>query len=185
MKKFQVSSFKFQDRRGFSLIEFVIYTAIIALVILFLFEFLVGIVLNQARGKAREAVISTTSTVINTIDFEIRHASAIYDTTSNFTSSNGQLSLVSTQNLPTGETETYVDIFLNSNQEVCIKRETTGVACISTDKVNITSLSFEKVTLQDGTESGARTTISAQYDSNDADLNSSFTIWSFTRLRNY
>lgn len=171
--------------KGFSLIEFVIYTAIIALVILFLFEFLTGIVINQSRAKAREAVITNATTAINVIDFEIRHANAIYDATSTFGVSPGQLSLNTTQNLPNDETGTYVDIYLDSNQRLCIKRESVGAQCVTSDKVNIIRLQFIKTTLQGGAEGGVQTNITVEYDTNDADLNALFTLQSFARLRSY
>ena len=180
--KFQVSGFK---SRGFSLIEFVIYTGIIALVVLFLFEFLVGIVSNQSRGSAREAVITNAVTAINSIDFEVRNASYIYDATSVFGSSPGQLSLSTTQNLPEGETQTYVDLFVSMDQKLCIKRETSGVECITSDKVNVTNLQFTKVILTNAEESGIQTNITVEYDTNDSDLVTPFTLQSFARLRNY
>jgi len=174
-----------QPSRGFTLIEFIIYIAIFSLMTLFLFEFLFGILSNQARGIAREAVINNANKAISAVDFEIRHAMRIYDPTSDFISTSGQLSLVTILSLPARETETYLDIYVNSNQQLCIKRELSGANCITSNDVKVTSLDFQKALLADGTESGVQTIITIEYDTIDTDTKAPFTLQSFSRLRSY
>src|SRR3989338_2162755 len=98
---------------GFTIIEFIIYIALFAFVMLFLVQFLVGILASQVQTKAREEVINNAVSAINRIDFEVRHATRIYDPTSVFSSDNGQLSLVTPKDPGQDELETYVDIFLS------------------------------------------------------------------------
>lgn len=172
-------------KNGFTLIEFIVYIAIFALMTLFLFEFLFGILSNQARGIAREAVINNANKAVSAINFEIRHAIRIYDSTSDFASTNGQLGLVTTLSLGSEEVETYLDIYINSSQQLCIKRELSGVNCFTSLDVKVTSLDFRKALLADGTESGVQTIITIEYDTANIDTKAPFTLQSFSRLRRY
>ncbi|MDX1607847.1 MAG: hypothetical protein R3251_01430 [Candidatus Spechtbacterales bacterium] len=170
--------------QGFTLIEFIVYTTLLAIVVIFLFRVLIGGLDSQGRGKAKEAVITDAISAINAIDFEIRHAYDIYDSTSDFASNPGQLSLLTRQEFVTGEREAYLDIFLNSEGSLCIKREKTGVKCITSDRTIITSLDFDEVVLTDDTENGVKTTITVEYDTTIEDNKVPFTIESFSQLRN-
>jgi len=180
------SMFHGEDRgeRGFTLIEFIVYTAIVSLIILFLFEFLTGIIVNQSKTRLREAVITNATIAINAIDSEIRHAGAVYSVTSAFGTSPVQLSLVTAKNLPNQETESYVDIFLDSDSRLCIKREIAGVQCVSSDRIKITNLQFNKASLSSGEDSGVQTILTVEYNTENPDLANTFTLQSFARLRN-
>ncbi|MDX1535348.1 MAG: hypothetical protein R3346_01120 [Candidatus Spechtbacterales bacterium] len=164
--------------------EFVVYTALLGLILVFLFNFLLGIIGHQGKGKIREAVISNTTHVANTIDYEIRRAHQIYDSTSQFDVASGQLSLDTRNSVPNGESSTYVDIYLNSENQVCIRRESDGVVCLTTDNVNVTQLQFKKITLSDSSESGIQTNLTVEYNTNDPDQKLPMNIQTFTRLRN-
>lgn len=175
---------KKNQEKGFTLIEFVVYTALFGLIIVFLFQFMLSVVSHQGRGKIREAVISNTTHVANTIDSEIRRAYGIYDPVSQFGVSGGHLSLATRGSLPSGESETYTDIYLSSDNKVCVKKESTGVVCITTPDVVVTQLEFQKITLSDGSESGIQTKLTIEYDTPDTDKKAPMSIQTFTRLRN-
>jgi len=102
------------NSQGFSLMELVVYMALLIIVVVFLFQFLLSVLGSESRGNAREEVISNATIAINAIDFEIRHSESIYDPASDFISDPGQLSILSKKDLVAGEVDAYVDIFINS-----------------------------------------------------------------------
>ena len=169
---------------GFTIVEFIVYTAIFALVILFLTQLLIGLLAANVRGRAREATITNAITAVNAIDHEIRHAQALYLPTSDFTSSVGQLSLVTSDNLPAGETAIFVDIYVSADGRLCIKREVGGVVCVTSAEVNVTGLDFNRIQPGTGTE-GAQTIITLEYQTNDADNRVQWSLQSSTHVRNY
>jgi len=171
--------------RGFTLMEFVVYTAIFAIIVVLLVQLIVSVVVSNTRGKAREAVINNAVAAVNAIDLEIRHAQAIYDPTSNFTSSPGQLGLVSIHDLPDDESIAFIDIYINSDQHLCIKKESTGNLCVTSDEVNVTALNFTKIDLAGDLPDGIQTKITVEYVTNDADQRVSFDLQSSSNVRAY
>jgi Tfp pilus assembly protein PilV len=182
---FRISDFGFTAKDGFSLIEFVIYTALLAIVVMFLFQFLLGALSSESRSRVREEVLSNTIGAINTIDFEIRHGTSIYDPTSDFVSDPGQLSLFTKKDPVAGETDAYVDIFVDSEQRLCVRKEIAGTQCITSDNVVVTSLVFERIELADLTEDGVKTILSIEYNTTDPDRKMPFTLETFTQLRSF
>lgn len=170
---------------GFTLMELVVYIAILLLATLFLFEFLTGILINQSRTKTQEAVINNVSGAINVIDTEIRHAASIYEPTSNFASSTGQLTLRTEKDAPAEEEEIYVDIYIDENSRVCVKKDVSAPVCITTEEVIVTDLQFNKINFANGTESGIQTIMTAEFNTADADNKTPYTVQSFARLRSY
>lgn len=170
---------------GFSLIELIVYMALLTIVIMFLFQFLISVLSSESRGSAREEVISNTTIAINAIDSEIRHGESIYDPTSDFVSDPGQLSMLSKKDRVAGEADAYVDIFVNSTGRLCIKKETSGTQCVTSENVVVTSLDFNKIELADSTEDGVRTSITLEYNTQDTDGKLPYSLESFSQLRNY
>jgi len=194
-KDLKVESYKLSVRRGydadgkakegFSLMEFVVYTALLVVVIMFLFQFLLGAVNSQRRGGSKEKIINNTINAMHAIDFEIRHASDIYDATSDLVSDPGQLSLLSKNAGYSGETEAYLDIFVDSDERLCIKKESTGTQCLTLVGISVASLDFSKVYLEDGTEDGILTALTLEYDAGGSSGVLSHSVQSFTQVRNY
>ena len=138
--------------RGFTLIELLVYVAVLALVLTLSVQFAVGVFEATVKSAAKEEVQVNAAAIIRAFDFETRHAQAVYIPTSDFVNDPGQLSLVSTRELPTDETAAYIDIYVQEGK-FCIKRERTGVSCASSSGVEVTSLFFTRIVQASGAES--------------------------------
>jgi len=138
--------------RGFTLIELLVYTAVLALVLTLAVQFALGVFVSSAKSAAKEEVQVNAAAIIQSFDFETRHAQAIYTSTSDFVNDPGQLSLVSLRQLPAGETVSYLDIYLQGGR-FCMKRELTGVSCASSPGVEVTALTFTRIVQAGGAES--------------------------------
>ncbi|MEX0877771.1 MAG: hypothetical protein WDZ40_02840 [Candidatus Spechtbacterales bacterium] len=184
-KYLKIGSRKPEDSQGFSLMELIVYTALLAMVIMFLFQFLLGAVNSQSRGGSKDKLINNTISAMHAIDFQIRHSSDIYDATSDFVSDPGQLSLLSKKAGYPGETQAYLDIFVDSNERLCIKKENTGIQCLTSGGIVVASLDFSKVYLEDGTEDGILTALTLEYNPGGSGDILSHSVQSFTQMRNY
>ncbi|MEX0870092.1 MAG: prepilin-type N-terminal cleavage/methylation domain-containing protein [Candidatus Spechtbacterales bacterium] len=171
-------------KSGFTLLELIVYTAIFSFVILALFQFLASILVSQARGGARDTVISNTINAVNLIDYEIRHSEGVYNPTSEFGTTSGQLSLVTRNDLPPAEDEAYVDIYVNSSGKLCMKKEISGVRCIMSGDVTVTKLEFTQI-LKNGEPEGVRTSVEIEYTIPREPRRESFELNSFSKPRSY
>lgn len=129
------------EQAGFTLIEVLIYSAILAivsLVVIVFFNQLIGV--NETARRAREAT-DNARRGLDTISQEIRHAESIYTPTSTFGSSPGQLSLETTRDLPADHDKTYVDFYVD-NEQLFIKREGENEQRLTSEKVKVTNLTF-------------------------------------------
>lgn len=169
---------------GFTMVEFIVYTAMFALVVMFLIQLLLGVLSANARGKSREAVITNALLAVTRIDFEIRHAETVYDPTSDFVSSMGQLSLVRSFNLPANEVETYVDIYVSDDKRLCIKDEVSGIVCVTSNEVEVVGLDFNRIQPSAGPD-GVQTIVTLEYKTSDTDNRAQFSIQSSAHIRNY
>ncbi len=64
-------------QKGFSLIELILYVALLAIIVTSLVTFGVDVVLIRSKNRVEQEVIANTRLVAKRIDFEIRNASAI------------------------------------------------------------------------------------------------------------
>lgn len=185
MKKIlQLKTYNLKPSKGFTLTEFIVYTGIFAFVILFLAQLLIALLSSNARGRAREAVITNGITAIAAIELEIKHAVAVYEPTSDFDTSSGQLSLVTDYDLPSGETLGYVDIYLSDDGRLCIKKEISGISCITSDEIDVVALDFNIINPTIGSR-GAQTIITLEYRTPDLDNRAQFKIQSSATVRDY
>lgn len=169
--------------RGFTLIELLVYTAVLSLVLVLAVQFALGVFEAAAKSAAKEEVQINAANILRVFDFEVRNAHRVYVSTSDFVNDPGQLSLKTSRNLPMGETESYVDIYLD-NGRACIKRELSGVSCVSSNDVEVTSLAFTKIAQSEGGES-VRMRFSIQNRSPKAEYRFSETLQTSVRLRSY
>ncbi len=120
---FQVSSFKFHDKKGFSIIEAVIYSALLAVLILVLSQLTLSAITSYRTARIKEDLIISSGRVLENFLRESRNASKVYLPTTVFDNDLGELSLATSfQPLDKTEPETYTDIYLAGGQ-VWIKRE--------------------------------------------------------------
>lgn len=134
-------------KRGFTLLETLVYVALLTIVSVILVNFILDITRSYAKARVKSAVFSQTQRVLETITKEIKQAKSIYTPTSYFGTgdSKRQLSLETLNpvvgGLPTGENSTFVDFYLD-NQKIYVKRENQTAETLTSDLIKITNLEF-------------------------------------------
>ncbi|MEK7453005.1 MAG: prepilin-type N-terminal cleavage/methylation domain-containing protein, partial [Patescibacteria group bacterium] len=88
------------NKRGFSLIEILVYIAVLGIIIATVASFLSDVLKTNSKSSAKQAVSNNITLVSNTISNEIRFAKNIYTPTSFLNSDSGQLSLETELNPP-------------------------------------------------------------------------------------
>lgn len=129
------------NERGFTLIEMLIYAAIVSLIASILTISVANNLKSYGKSEARQNVLVNVNDALRFIIDEIKYAKSIYTPTSVFGSSNGQLSLETVYNVPTGESSTYVDYYLDGGI-IYEKRESQTPTPLTSDRVTVTSLMF-------------------------------------------
>jgi len=129
-----------QHKKGFTLIEMVVYAALLVLIVGAISVLLFGTLKSHAKTRVTRDVMHNITLAVDAVFLEVKEAEDIYDSTT----STDQLSLVTTKNIPTGETVTYVDFFI-CDTRLCIKRENQSPIALTSESVEIRSLEFKKV----------------------------------------
>jgi type II secretory pathway component PulJ len=132
---------KYFSRKGFTLIEIVLYVALSAIIGLVLVTFFIqAIKITETSRSSRESLDNARHS-INLIEQEIRQATSVYNLTSVFGTNPGQLSLETTRDLPADDDTTYVDFYVDAGG-LYIKREGQSTMLITSQKVKVTNLVF-------------------------------------------
>jgi len=139
-------------QRGFTLIEMVIYTALLGVIGVVLVSFLISNLQAYNKIEARQQVFNNLNASLKLITDEIKFAQSIYTPTSVFDSDAGQLSLETASNVPTGETTTYVDYYLD-NGRIYEKQEGTSASPLTSEQVRVTALRFTDEAVAASTDS--------------------------------
>lgn len=171
-------------RQGFTLIELIIYIGTFSIIITVLTLFTFNLINIQAKTKISKEVLENSQRAMEIMLWEIKHAQGIYHPTSSFGSNPGQLSLITNQNTPPGETFTYVDFYLDDNNRLSLKKEGIEAEALTSEKVNIKSLVFSYLT--DGVNQSIRIELLAIYNIPEGkpDYQATTTLISSANLRN-
>lgn len=169
--------------RGFSLIELLIYSSLVALIIVFSALFAISIMKATSKSSIREEVQRNAANILRIFDFGVRHAQSIYIPTSDFLGNPGRISLATTSYPPEDEEITYTDLYIHDGQ-FCVKRELTGVFCITSSNVEVTSLVFSRL-VQSGGQESAQIRFTIRYDHPNAEFQLPLTVETSARLRSY
>lgn len=127
-------------KRGFTLIEVLVYIAVLAIVIVAVSSFLIWATHSNTKVKAMRETLDNARRAMEIMSYEIREAKSIYTST---TTSN-QLSLETTHYLPEGETLTYIDFYLCDNR-LCLKEESQNPIALTSDRVEVSNLVFSQI----------------------------------------
>lgn len=136
MKRLALNSSK-----GLTLITTLVYIALLALIIIVLTRLTAGLVHANAQARLAGEVVDSAQNALAAITSEIQQSSAVYTPTSVFNSNIGQLSLVTTHNLPTDETSTYIDFYVD-DEHVYVKRDGSTTQLVTSARVKVTQLQF-------------------------------------------
>jgi prepilin-type N-terminal cleavage/methylation domain-containing protein len=129
--------------KGFTLLEMLIYVFVLSLVISVVVSSFLWIVRAQASVAASKEVVESTRAALTILENEIKEAESIYTPTSS-SSTPPQVSLETRRNPPLGEDTTYVDFFLCGTR-LCMKRESQSAVALTSERVVIQNLTFERV----------------------------------------
>ena len=172
-------------KRGFTLIELVVYVAVLGMVLASVLTFLLWTVKSQAKTNAMREVLAAGQRTLEVFSREAAVASSVYIPTSVFNSSPGQVSLQTGAYVPTGETSSYVD-FYKCQDKLCMKRESQNPLAITSDKVSLTSLTFLRiVTGQNRSSLQITITLAAKTSSPNPEYQASITLTDTVTLRSY
>ena len=130
---------------GLSLLEIIIYIALLGMVAVFVSNSLIQIVNTYYRAVAEREIISNARLLIETLNKSIASSQEIYTPTSRFNNDAGQLSLITAINTQTGHTTSYVDYYLD-NGRIWVKAEGQANVPISASSVRITKFRLERIT---------------------------------------
>jgi prepilin-type N-terminal cleavage/methylation domain-containing protein len=131
-------------KKGFTLIEVLIYIAVLVIIITAVSAFFLWGIRSNTKAKVMRETLDNSSRAMKTITREIKEAISIYTETSTFDSHPGQLSLETTKYLPAGERTTYVDFYLCGTQ-LCFKKESQDPIALTSNKVRVSNLVFSRI----------------------------------------
>lgn len=146
-------------RKGFSLIEAVVYVALLGIISIFIANAVVFLVRTYARTRAEREVLSNARSIMTTISSRVASSQDIYNPTSRFDVDAGQLSLVTMATSTTGHTGAYADFWADSGV-VYMREEGEAIRPLSAGSVRISVLRFERIIESLG-RSAVRMTIQA------------------------
>ncbi len=176
--------FRKQRPAGFSLIEMLVYVAVLAIFTIALSELFFWIVRSQNKIKAIHEATGDANSVMESIAKEIRSSRSVYLPTSIFDSDSGQLSLGTTAGLPQGEIKTYVDFYLCQSR-LCFKKEGQSPVALSSDLTEIKKLRFSRIVT--GEKESIHIIVQADFKNphNIIEKKASVVLNSIVSLRNY
>ena len=133
-------------KRGFTLVEFIIYFALLGIVITAVVSFMLGFIQARSKTLIVAEVEQNARFVLNRVLWSTRQAVSINSASSTFDSDNGRLGLtpVATSTSPT--------VFDLNSGTVRIKEGTSAIAPLTTPEVTVTKLRFTRDRLSAGVE---------------------------------
>ena len=130
--------------KGFTLIEMLVYIAVLSVIVAAVSSFIVWTIRSNTKAKVLQEVLNNSRRAIEVISAEIKEAQIVYFPTSDFDSHPGQLSLKTLKNLPSGEQETFIDFYL-CGDHLCVKKESQSPLALTSNKVRVTNLVFRQI----------------------------------------
>jgi len=133
-------NFKFRFRTGFTLIEILVYIAILGILMTVIFSFLIWANSTNIKAKVMRETLEDASRTMEFMVREIKAAKSIYTPTTD----SDQLSLETTKYLSNGEATTYIDFFLCGSQ-ICLKKESEAPLALTKENVQVNNLVFTQI----------------------------------------
>lgn len=173
-----------KKKNAFTLIEVMVYIVILVIIFVTIVSILLWSIKSNAKAKVISETINNAKRVMDVIGYEIREARSVYDPTSVFDASPGQLSLETTHYLPTNEDTTFIDLYLCGDQ-VCLKKESQDAVAFSADSINVENLAFTLVKTGDIASITVNLTASYENPNNRPEYDASAVLQSTYSLRSY
>jgi len=143
MKRFTIYDLRFTNDNGFSLIEMLIYVALVATIISSVVFFGIWIIRVSVKSRINSDVMGNARSAMETMAYEIKKSQSVYAPTSVFDSNPGQLSLEQTNAAGSDESSSFIDFFI-CGQSLCLKREKANPIILTNNSVRVTSLLFSQ-----------------------------------------
>lgn len=160
--------------KGFTLVEIIIYLAILSLVLLLIASVVFYFYNTNKQTTGDREALENARRVLQEITYEINGAKSIYTPTT----TSSQLSLQTERYLPAGETDGYIDFFVCGTR-ICLKKESQSAIFFTSDTVQVDSLVFNQIA------SNFNTSIKATITLHYKNSTQSVTVTSTASLRNY
>lgn len=172
-------------KKGFTLIEMLMYVAIMIVVGSVLVVFIPQVTRQNAYMQAKSEVLDNATSIMATMEKEIKHSVSVYIPTTVFDTSPGQLSLETRFNTISTEESTFVDFYVDDDR-LYIKREEQSAQLLLSDKIKIDSLIFTNLNAG-GDYPVIRIALTASYDSSSSEVSaqSQVTLTSTVSAREY
>lgn len=168
------------SKKGFTIVEILVSLGIFSIVLLAIVSFILWMNYYSAKTKADREVADNARSILNIMTYEIGGAKSIYTPT---TTSN-QLSLETTRYLPQDESDTFIDFFL-CGSALCLKKESQNPIVLTSDSVEISSLSFTQIVNATVTSIQINVTVSYKNANSATGNNASVNLVSTASLRSY
>jgi len=133
-----------QSNKGVTLVEVIIYIALLGGIAVFLSNFLLYTVNIYQRARSDREIISNARLILETINKSVAQANEVYFPSSKFNDDAGQLSLITQLGAQTEHTTAYLDFWVD-NGRVWTKAEGASSAPLSAATVRISRLNFERI----------------------------------------
>ncbi len=129
--------------RGLTLIETVVYVALLSVIAALVIQFMISLSVAYGRAAAEREVISQGRLLVQTINRMLGEARETYPPTSRFNTAAGQLSYLA--NTPTNAQHQthYADLWLENGQ-LLFREEGTGTSALSAPSVRVTRFRIER-----------------------------------------
>ncbi|KKQ51478.1 MAG: hypothetical protein US71_C0011G0034, partial [Parcubacteria group bacterium GW2011_GWD2_38_12] len=128
--------------------------------------FLANTFKTYSKIYAQKEVAVNIQYALDMLTEEIRFSKNIYSPTSAFDQDNGQISVETSQNPPTGETTAFIDFYLD-NGRIYMKKEGQDTLPLTSNQVKINKLKFTLLNPANAPE-GTQIFIEGQYNSSGA-----------------
>jgi len=131
-------------RQGYTLIEAIIYAALLATIAVLAVNFLLQVLNVYLRARAEREVLSNARLILETVSKAIAEAAEIYYPTSKFYKDDGQLSLITPSNALPEHTTAYVDFWINEGF-MYMRQEGVGTTTLSAASVRVNKFRLERI----------------------------------------
>lgn len=136
--------FKNRYAQGVTLLEIIIYIALLGMISIFIANFLIQVVHAYQRARAEREVLSNGRLAIETMNKDIMQAAEIYTSTSKFNNNTGQISLIMNTDSLAEHTAQYIDYYVD-NGRLWARHEGQNAIPITASSVQVTQFRVEQI----------------------------------------
>lgn len=174
---------KKNKKKGFALVELLVYVAIFAILMVSITLFAIAFIKTTAKSRIKKEVSLGTYSAMRTMVYEIKRANSVYTPTSVFDGHPGQLSLETSHEPPSEEEITYVDFYLDgeeNHKRLYIKREEQDPQLLISENLEVVNLEFEHLT---SSPDSIRINLTLEYDTSASEYQYSYSLSSSGSIR--